>query len=56
MMGASSAFIDPAGFQTNLIIQGSGGYSFADFAKVGLPLTVIVAVVVLLVTPIVYGF
>ena len=47
MMGASSAFTDPAGFQTNLIIQGSDGYSFADFAK---------AVVVLLVTPIVYGF
>jgi di/tricarboxylate transporter len=38
------------------MVQGPGGYSFGDFAKVGLPLTVIVAVVVLLVTPIAYGF
>jgi len=41
MMGASCAFINPAGFQTNLMVQGPGGYSFGDFAKVGLPLTVI---------------
>jgi di/tricarboxylate transporter len=56
MIGASSAFINPAGFQTNLMVQGPGGYSFADFAKVGLPLTVVVAIVVLLVAPVAYGF
>jgi di/tricarboxylate transporter len=56
MMGASCAFINPAGFQTNLMVQGPGGYSFGDFAKMGLPLTVIVAVVVLLVAPLAYRF
>jgi di/tricarboxylate transporter len=56
MMGASCAFINPAGFQTNLMVQEPGGYSFGDFAKMGLPLTVIVAAVVLLVTPLAYRF
>jgi di/tricarboxylate transporter len=56
MMGASCAFINPAGFQTNLMVQEPGGYSFGDYAKVGLPLTVLVAVVALLIVPVVYGF
>ena len=56
MMGASCAFINPVSFQTNLMVQGPGGYSFGDFAKVGLPLTAVVAAVVLLITPLVYGF
>ena len=56
MSGASCAFINPAGFQTNLMVQKPGGYVFSDFAKVGIPLTLIVGVVVLLLAPIVYGF
>jgi di/tricarboxylate transporter len=56
MVGASCAFINPAGFQTNLMVQEPGGYSFADFAKVGVPLTLLVGVVVILVAPLAYGF
>jgi di/tricarboxylate transporter len=56
MSGASSAFINPAGFQTNLMVQTPGGYVFSDFARVGIPLTLIVGVVVLVLAPIVYGF
>jgi di/tricarboxylate transporter len=56
MSGASHAFINPAGFQTNLMVQKPGGYVFSDFARVGLPLTLIVGAVVLLLAPIVYGF
>jgi len=56
MIAASCAFINPAGFQTNLMVQKDGGYGFKDFAKVGMPLTLIVGSVVLLVAPIVYGF
>lgn len=56
MSGASSAFINPAGFQTNLMVQKPGGYVFSDFIKVGTPLTIIVGLVVLLLAPIVYGF
>ena len=56
MSGASCAFINPAGFQTNLMVQRPGGYIFSDFVKVGFPLTLIVGAVVLLLAPIVYGF
>jgi di/tricarboxylate transporter len=56
MSGASCAFINPAGFQTNLMVQKPGGYNFSDFAKVGIPLTLIVGVIVLSLAPIVYGF
>jgi di/tricarboxylate transporter len=56
MVGASCAFINPAGFQTNLMVQEPGGYTFADFAKVGIPLTLLVGVVVIIVAPLAYGF
>jgi di/tricarboxylate transporter len=55
MVGSSCAFINPAGFQTNLMVQKPGGYTFGDFAKVGLPLTIIVGTIVLLLAPLVYG-
>jgi len=56
MIAASCAFINPAGFQTNLMVQKDGGYGFMDFAKVGTPITLIVGVVVLLLAPMVYRF
>jgi di/tricarboxylate transporter len=56
MSGASTAFINPAGFQTNLMVQKPGGYIFSDFARVGIPLTLIVGLVVLWLAPVMYGF
>ncbi|MBV8553200.1 MAG: SLC13 family permease [Acidobacteriaceae bacterium] len=56
MIAASCAFVNPAGFQTNLMVQKDGGYGFVDFAKLGTPLTLIVGTIVLLLAPIVYGF
>jgi di/tricarboxylate transporter len=55
MVAASCAFINPAGVQTNLMVQREGGYKFGDFAKIGLPLTFIVGLVVVLLAPVVYG-
>jgi hypothetical protein len=56
MLGTSYAFINPAGYQTNLMVQEPGNYSFLNFAKLGLPLTILVGVVVLLLTPLIYQF
>jgi len=39
--GASAAFLTPISYQTNLIVYGPGGYSFKDFFKIGLPVTII---------------
>jgi di/tricarboxylate transporter len=55
MLGCSYAFINPAGFQTHLMVMKPGGYTFGDFAKVGLPLTIVLGVVVITLTALIYG-
>jgi di/tricarboxylate transporter len=42
---ASTAFMSPVGYQTNLFVYGPGGYAFGDYVRVGGPLQVILAVV-----------
>lgn len=51
IFAASCAFATPIGYQTNLLVMGPGHYRFADFARAGLPMIAIVAVVFLLVAP-----
>jgi di/tricarboxylate transporter len=55
MIGASCALINPAGYQTHLMVQKPGGYTFIDFLKVGLPLTIIVGVVAIPLAALLYG-
>ncbi len=42
---ASTAFMTPVGYQTNLFVYGPGGYEFNDYARVGGPLQLLLAVV-----------
>ncbi len=42
---ASTAFMTPMGYQTNLMVYGPGGYRFTDFARLGAPLQGLLAVV-----------
>jgi len=50
-MAASASFTSPVSHPANLLIMGPGGYRFVDYVKVGVPLTLIVMLVVLLVLP-----
>jgi di/tricarboxylate transporter len=40
LFGASCDFATPIGYQTNMIVMGPGGYTFGDYARVGVPLTI----------------
>ncbi|ESP88620.1 SLC13 family permease [Candidatus Halobonum tyrrellensis] len=42
---ASTAFMTPVGYQTNLFVYGPGGYKFTDYVRVGGPLQAVFAVV-----------
>ncbi len=56
MVGASCSFISPMGYQTNLMVYEPGGYKFTDYARMGVPLTVIVGIITVWLTPIVFPF
>lgn len=53
-IAASSSFVTPIGYQTNLIVMGPGGYKFTDYFKVGIPLTFIVMIIAVTVVNIVW--
>ncbi|MCH8503461.1 MAG: SLC13 family permease [Ectothiorhodospiraceae bacterium] len=56
MLAASASFATPMGYQTNLMVFGPGGYRFADFLRIGLPLNLVTGIVAVLVIPLVWGF
>jgi di/tricarboxylate transporter len=43
-IGASCAFLTPIGHQSNTLIMGPGGYRFADYWRMGLPLEIIIVI------------
>jgi di/tricarboxylate transporter len=53
---ASSSFITPIGYQTNLMVYGPGGYKFSDYIRVGLPLSMILFVVAIITIPKMWPF
>lgn len=55
-MAASASFSTPIGYQTNLIVQGVGGYKFMDFVKIGLPLNLISFLISIFVIPLIWEF
>jgi di/tricarboxylate transporter len=44
-VGAGSTFLTPVGHQSNTLVMQPGGYRFTDYARVGAPLSLLVAVV-----------
>ena len=43
-VGAASDFLTPIGHQCNTLVMGPGGYRFADYPRLGAPLTLLVLV------------
>jgi len=52
---ASTAFMTPIGYQTNLFVYGPGGYRFTDYIRLGGPLQAIFAVVTTLGIAFIWG-
>jgi len=50
-MAASASFTSPVSHPANVLVMGPGGYRFVDYVKLGVPLTLLVLVVVLVVLP-----
>lgn len=53
-MAAVTSFFTPIGHHGNLLIYGPGGYQFSDFLRVGIPLTIVVAVIVVILAPLLW--
>lgn len=56
MMAASASFATPIGYQTNLMVYGVGGYRFGDYVRIGVPLTILVGAVTVLLAPLWWPF
>ncbi len=41
LFGANMSYATPMAYKTNLLVMSAGGYSFTDFLKVGVPLTLL---------------
>ena len=41
LFGANMSYATPMAYKTNLLVMSAGGYSFSDFLKVGVPLTLL---------------
>ncbi|EOM1403485.1 SLC13 family permease [Klebsiella pneumoniae] len=55
-MAASAAFMTPVSSPVNTLVLGPGKYSFSDFAKIGVPFTILVMVVCVLLIPVLFPF
>jgi di/tricarboxylate transporter len=56
MFGATLAFSTPIGYQTNLLVYNAGGYKFGDFARIGIPLTLMLWMLCSWLIPLIWPF
>jgi di/tricarboxylate transporter len=55
-VASAAAFLTPVATPANLMVMGPGGYRFADYWKLGLPLLILFALVAVLLVPLIWSF
>lgn len=50
-LASSMAFMSPLGHAVNVMVMGAGGYTFKDYARVGVPLTILLVIILLAILP-----
>jgi len=56
MVAASTSLATPVGYQTNLMVYGVGGYRFSDYLRIGIPLTILVGIMTIILVPLIWHF
>jgi len=55
-LGASTAFMTPISSPVNTLVLGPGQYKFMDFVKIGVPLSILVMIICVIMIPILFPF
>jgi di/tricarboxylate transporter len=53
-LGSSLVFITPTAHPVNVFVMGPGGYAASDYPRVGLPLTIILFAIIMIVVPLAF--
>jgi len=53
-IASSASFLTPIAHPANILVMGPGGYRFRDYLKVGLPLTLLVFILIMLLVPLLW--
>ena len=56
LFGANMSYATPMGYQTNLLVMNAGGYTFSDFVRIGVPLSLLMWLSLSFLLPVLYGF
>ena len=54
LFGANMSYATPMAYNTNLLVMSAGNYTFGDFVKVGIPLTLLMWLTLTWVLPTLY--
>jgi di/tricarboxylate transporter len=55
-VASSASFSTPIGYQTNTYVYSVGGYRFADFARIGIPLNIVYFIGTMILVPMLWSF